>query len=236
MGKNLILVENYFYMVILLALFMFIVLKYFSKYKKVIFFASLPVFTFIILCEGVLKNRLMLFDKYIYTFISHFTSENMTYFMKMITNMGSPTVLIIIAFIFLLIFKFNKRNLNIIYIVIFNLVFSWIFNEIFKEMFHRQRPNVLEMVKAGGYSFPSGHSMISVSFYGLLVYLLNRRIKSPLIRYTTTFILCLLILTVGISRIYLGVHYASDVLAGFSAGLAWLVIYISIIDQYCTNE
>ncbi|HEY0898042.1 MAG TPA: phosphatase PAP2 family protein, partial [Sphingobacteriaceae bacterium] len=83
-----------------------------------------------------------------------------------------------------------------------------------------------------GYSFPSGHAMSSVTFFGLLIYFIWKRAGlNPGIRYLIISLLVLLICIIGISRIYLRVHYASDVIAGFCVGLIWLVISINLLDR-----
>ena len=79
-----------------------------------------------------------------------------------------------------------------------------------------------------GYSFPSGHSMISMAFYGLIIYYVWKNVKNIKIRNITCILLSILILLIGISRIYLGVHYASDVLGGFIISIAYLIVFITI--------
>ncbi|MCX7745781.1 MAG: phosphatase PAP2 family protein [Clostridia bacterium] len=111
--------------------------------------------------------------------------------------------------------------------VLANLTASVLLNQIFKLLFHRPRPNVLRFVEIGGYSFPSGHSMAGISFYGFFIFLCLKYLKDRS-KYGIAGALGLLVMAIGISRIYLGVHYASDVLAGFSAGLAWLAVFIAI--------
>ena len=83
-----------------------------------------------------------------------------------------------------------------------------------------------------GYSFPSGHSMIGMAFYGYLIYLVYKYIKNKKIKVLITILLSIIIITIGISRIYLGVHYTSDVLCGFMTSICYLIIYITITDRY----
>ena len=86
-----------------------------------------------------------------------------------------------------------------------------------KHIFLRARPDAaLHLVKQGGFSFPSGHSVTSVIFYGVLIYLLNRHCKNDKLRKVLTVICCFLALTIGPSRIYVGVHWPTDVLAEYS--------------------
>lgn len=95
-----------------------------------------------------------------------------------------------------------------------------------KHLFGRLRPDIPLLKEAQGLSFPSGHAFMSVTFYGLLVYIIWQTVKNKWVRFTLCVLLILLILVIGFSRIYLRVHYPSDVLAGFATGFLWLVISI----------
>ena len=86
------------------------------------------------------------------------------------------------------------------------------------------------IIGADGFSFPSGHSMGSMTYYGFLIYLVLRSKRKPYSKLSLGILFCLVILLIGISRIYLGVHYPSDVLAGYMAGGVWLVICISLLE------
>ncbi len=101
-----------------------------------------------------------------------------------------------------------------------------------KHIFLRARPDAaLHLVKQGGFSFPSGHSVTSVIFYGVLIYLLNRHCKNDKLRKVLTVICCFLALTIGPSRIYVGVHWPTDVLAGWCIGGAVLMVSICILER-----
>lgn len=103
---------------------------------------------------------------------------------------------------------------------------SFVMMSLLKYIFHRPRPHLALIEQARGFSFPSGHAMTSVTFYGLLIYLVWRNIKQIYIRWFTISSLIMIIILIGLSRIYLRVHYASDVIAGFCTGLIWLVLSI----------
>ncbi|QNH61317.1 phosphatase PAP2 family protein [Hymenobacter sediminicola] len=107
-------------------------------------------------------------------------------------------------------------------------------NLVLKNFYNRPRP-LLPLVSASGLSFPSGHAMISASFYGLLVYLVQTHVEQRWLRWLLTSILVLLILLIGLTRVYLRVHYATDVLAGFTAGLVWLVVAIPVLKRIETR-
>lgn len=99
---------------------------------------------------------------------------------------------------------------------------SFLLNIALKLLFRRERPALHRIAEAAGYSFPSGHSMAAFSLYGLLVYLLWKHARSGLQKGLLLSGGALLILAIGASRIYLGVHYPSDVVAGYFAGCCWV--------------
>ena len=110
-----------------------------------------------------------------------------------------------------------------------NLVCAVGLNYVLKEVVQRPRPEGFRLVAESGYSFPSGHSMVSMAFYGLLIWMVWHYEKNRLLRFLFVLALTGIIVLVGVSRIYLGVHYASDVLAGFAVALVWIMVYTRII-------
>lgn len=165
------------------------------------------------------------FDDTVYGFVSGFISDEMTGVMKLFTFIGSGwTITFLAVLIPFLIFVFKKKkHYRLGLLLSANIVLGALFNQLLKHLFQRPRPDLLRMIEISGYSFPSGHAMNSMIFYGFITYLLvkNGRHWS---RYMFAGSMGLMILLIGISRIYLGVHYASDVLAGFLIGLCWLVL------------
>ena len=101
-------------------------------------------------------------------------------------------------------------------------------NWLLKHFFVRPRPNELRLIEETGYSFPSGHAMASTAFYGLLIYIVYKEIKNKKIRNTICILLAILISLIDISRIYVGVHYTSDVLGGTCLSIAYLIVFTQI--------
>ena len=128
------------------------------------------------------------------------------------------------------------KNKKIGLSIISNIVIITILNQLLKRILQRPRPTEFRIVEETGYSFPSGHSMVSMAFYGYLIYLIYRYIKNKYVKWTLITILSILICLIGISRIYLGVHYTSDVLGGFLLSISYLVIYISSIKKLIPEE
>ena len=196
-------------------------MKKMITYKRVYIFIIL-ILLFTLISILVLNNNIKFIDDTIYNFINKFHSDGVTLFFKIITNMASPLVLILIT-ILMLFFK-NKSNAKVISI---NLLIILIINNILKIIFSRPRP-IDMLIEENGYSFPSGHSMISMGFYGLLIYIIYINTNNKYIKWISIILCSILILLIGLSRVYLRVHYASDVLAGFLISLSYLILFISL--------
>ena len=109
-------------------------------------------------------------------------------------------------------------------------------NQALKFIIQRPRPTEFRIINESGYSFPSGHSMVSAAFYGFLIYLIYKNVKNKYLKWSLITLLSLVILTIGISRIYLGVHYTSDVIAGFLISISYLIIFIHFAKDFMKNE
>lgn len=192
------------------------------------------------LAEGLLNQEIGAFDNAITTFVHGYLSRGLTQAAIIITHLGSagPELAVTLLIGGLLVFKF--RQVWDAVILVSALVGGWVLNITLKAIFHRTRPEIQHLVDVGGYSFPSGHAMVALSFYGMLGYLiwLNLRKRSKPAWYIIV-LTVLVIGTIGASRVYLGVHYPSDVLAGFAAGGVWLmacILALHVIRYYKSNE
>ena len=197
----------------------------FIKNKKIVILVLLSVL-FLLTTTLVATQNINFYDNFIIEKVRNITKAKTTYF-KIITNFGSALIMIIITVLSLPLLKNKKQTL----FIAINLISSAAINTGLKMIFHRQRP--LDMlINETGYSYPSGHSFVSIVFYGFIIYLIiNSKIEKKK-KYIITGLLSLLILTIGTSRIYLGVHYPSDVLGGFAGGLLYLLIFIKIYRKY----
>jgi len=99
-----------------------------------------------------------------------------------------------------------------------------------KMFFNRPRPEIPLLDKVAGLSFPSGHAFMSFAFFGLLIYVFHKQVKNIFLKYLLIVACFSIIIIIGLSRIYLRVHYASDVMAGMAIGLIWLVVSLTIIN------
>lgn len=166
------------------------------------------------------------FDLCVYNFIISFRNDYLTNFLKFITFFGGEYAIVLIAFAFLFV-----KNKKIFTLVFFDMILIVLLNYYLKIIFMRDRPFSLMIIDETGYSYPSGHSMIAVGFYGFILYLMWHMNISKSIKYMFSILMGLLIVLIGVSRIYLGVHFPSDVLGGYSVSLCFLVLYISLIKE-----
>lgn len=164
-------------------------------------------------------------DSNIYSILFKTINPTNTRIMMGISFFASAGMLIVITIISFLLLK-NKK---IPKYMALNLGLVFVINRLLKLIIRRPRPKAFALIIENGYSFPSAHAMIGLAFYGFIIYLImkSKKSKNKKIIYST--LLSLLIFVVGISRIYLGVHYASDVVGGFLIALVYLVIFIKYI-------
>ena len=113
-----------------------------------------------------------------------------------------------------------------------NLISATLLSQIFKFIIRRERPIGINLIEESGYSYPSGHSMVSMAFFGLIAYLIYKNVKNKFYKIISIIALLIIIFLIGFSRIYLGVHYFSDVLAGFLTAIAYLMIFITLTNKY----
>lgn len=193
------------------------------------FFGALALFVFIARMVFI-KDKATL-DTKIFEYLSGYVSNLNTDVMQVLSFFGSHYFLIPANVVLILYFLFiRKERWYSIKVPVISLS-SLLLMSVLKQFFHRERPLVPLLQAAKGMSFPSGHSLMSATFYGLLIYLVWRNIKNPTARWLLTITLLLLIFFIGLSRIYLRVHYPTDVIAGFSLGFVWLVLSISILNK-----
>ena len=193
----------------------------------IIFLFALVTFIFITRNVFILKNEQ--FDYKVFDFLRSYVSARNNQIMLFITFLGTHIFLIpanlvlIIYFLFIKKHKWYSIKIPTIAISSMGLMFS------LKNLFGRHRPDIPLLREAQGLSFPSGHAFMSVTFYGLLIYIIWKTVKTNWLKRLLAVLLVLLILLIGFSRIYLRVHYPSDVLAGFTTGFLWLVISLWVL-------
>lgn len=184
------------------------------------------LFLFAAVAEDLLTHQLIAFDNSVTSAVRYYSSDRITYVMKIISLMGSPLTLTVVGAIAMLYTGLVRKHFWDMLLVPISLIGGIILNSALKLLFHRQRPELPHLVRVSGLSFPSGHAMMSFIFYGLLIFLMWANFRGRFFKGFLTAIFTILIVAIGISRIYLGVHFPSDVVAGFAAGSFWLVACI----------
>ena len=183
---------------------------------------------FFALAEDVFNKEIMNGDIIGYKLVStYIISDFATPIAEYITNFGGAIFLIILSVVLCILVKNKKIGLSIF----MNLVIISVLNQLIKKILQRPRPTEFRIIEETGYSFPSGHSMVSMAFYGYLIYLIYKYVKNKYVKWISITLLGILICLIGISRIYLGVHYTSDVLGGFLISISYLIIYINIVNK-----
>lgn len=193
------------------------------KNKKILIPLGVLSLLFIILTVLVCTNTIEPLDNAASSFIISIRSPELTNTMNIITNISGSYALIVFTTLFIILIKKKKYPLAIT----INLIAVFITSQLAKAIVERDRP--LDMlVSAPGYSYPSGHSMVGLAYFSFLSYLVIKYIPNKIVKIILPIVFTITILLVGFSRIYLGVHYLSDVLAGFLLGAIYLIIFINI--------
>lgn len=180
--------------------------------------------------ESVYEKEILEFDKLAFSLFK-IRTPLLTKIFLIITNLGSPYVLIVLTLL-----SFLLKNKKLSFIITGNLGLITIINQVLKFIVKRPRPSDLFLIVETGYSFPSGHSMVSLSFYGLLIYFIYKYFKNKKLKIFLITLLSLIIVLIGVSRVYLGVHFVSDVISGFLLSLSYLIIFIKVINKFILKE
>lgn len=205
--------------------------KEFIRSRWFVFFILLIVFSYLLV--EVFEKEAMTTDRLAYDFfVKNLRSPVLTTIMKVITEMGGTIFLTLLGIGSILFIK----DKYIKWLIPLNLALSAIVNIGLKFLIQRPRPEGYRLIEQSGFSFPSGHSMSSMAFYGFIIYLIYKRVEDKKKRRILTILFSTLIILIGISRIYLGVHYASDVIAGFSVGLAYLILFCTFVKEKFKKE
>ncbi|MDC6388524.1 phosphatase PAP2 family protein [Maribacter sp. PR1] len=185
---------------------------------------------FIELTDTLKTDTLASYDTAITDYVLSFRNPMLTKYFVFVTDIGDVNgyliVLSLFAFISWLVLKQWKYVLQAT-IVLALATFS---NMALKRFIDRARPGIEHLVSVKTLSYPSGHAMSAMAFFGFLMYLISKLDIHRVLKYFLIFIFGLLILSIGISRIYLGVHFPSDIAGGFIAGFIWVVFCVLVFD------
>lgn len=183
----------------------------------------IPILIVLINMIFIATGKMLVVDNWVYAKLMR--SEILTKIMLFITNFGSTKYILVICILLLLFYKPKKELINLYGV----LVISTVINNVIKVIFRRARPALmgsLVPVFESTFSFPSGHAMASMTFYGYLIYMLYKRDMNKSIKRLCIGLLSFLILSIGFSRIYIYVHYFSDVFTGFMCSFIILYFFV----------
>ena len=201
--------------------------------KRNLWLIIIPVMLFAILTVSVMTGISVNFEGWAYNeFIQHM-SPILTGIVKGITHMGDAVAVITFC---LLLIAIPKSRRSIALPVSVSVILSTILNLVLKDIFARERPDILKLINETSYSFPSGHAMINASLYTMLVLLIYKFIQNKPEKIALCAVCIALTIAIGCSRIYLGVHYAGDVIGGWLIGFAVSVLIYSIWNRKVLNK
>lgn len=180
----------------------------------------------------VLLNRTAAFDNSIINAVQSLESPRLTSLAKGLSLVGSSRLAIGISLVTMALLFFVLKHRMELVLFLWVAIGSHLLNTMMKLWFHRERPNIHRLIEEAGYSFPSGHSMAAFSMYGAIAYLLWRHLRKRSGRVLLIIFTIFMTGGIGWSRIYLGVHYPSDVIGGYAASGAWLMLSIACFEAY----
>ncbi|NLP50812.1 phosphatase PAP2 family protein [Bacillus sp. RO1] len=181
---------------------------------------------FLELAEDVWEQEKLTFDHIIMNYFQSVESGTLTNTLRILTETGSIWWISAASVITVLFLWLKKRDVHGVVFFILAIAGGGIFIFVLKYFFQRERPTLAPEYDGYGYSFPSGHALGSFILYGFIIYLIGREKRFFKTRMFAIGLLSVLILSIGFSRVYLQVHYPSDILAGYAVGMIWLICCI----------
>ena len=178
--------------------------------------------------ETLFSREADVFDNAIIWLVRYFSSPGLDQVMIAFSELGYGYPFWGVILIGLSTLAFYRRRLEIAGMLVC-LGGGALLNVLLKHLFERSRPELFRVVEATGFSFPSGHAMVSLCVYGLLAFLIARHSRRWRWRLAVSILAGALVAAIGVSRVYLGVHYPTDVVAGYAAGAVWLAFCISLL-------
>ncbi len=180
------------------------------------------------------NGSIVQFDTPIINFVQGAEAPWLTNVMKLFTFIGSTKAVLAISLIMLgLLLYFRQKAQTILFLIVISGTAA--LNLVLKLFFQRARPDFNRLIEISGYSFPSGHTMMATSLYIILAFILWRNAKNSF-RVLYIIAAIFMISMIGVSRIYLGVHYPSDIAGGISASTFWLLIATSVYTIYMNKK
>lgn len=179
----------------------------------------------------IASNKTTNLDAWAEPYVANLNEQGWLFtFFRWITELGSATFLVPFSLVMVFLLWWLGRNWGVVIFFAVGAIVGPYLNTVIKNLVQRERPRILEGAEGEGYSFPSGHAMSSMIIYGMLIYFFSVLLKKQKLKFTINTVFVLLILLIGLSRYMIRVHHLSDVLAGFSYGFIFLVIWLALFN------
>ncbi len=195
---------------------------------KKILLIVIPIILFAFLALYIQAGYSIRFENWVYAEAVEHMNAFLTNIIRIITHLGDPIIVTSITILLVIIPKTRKK---VGYPMAAAVIVSEALNLILKEIFARERPNILQLVNETTYSFPSGHAMINTTVYTMLGIFAIKYIRSKKIKISVIIMCIIMPLIISFSRVYLGVHYAGDVLGGMLLGFAVTVFIYALLKK-----
>lgn len=191
------------------------------------------LYLFFKMLENFVNQEMLIgFDQWVNFYIGTLWNPLLNKLMIFVTHIGGTISLSILSAI-LLVFFMSKRKWRYSTLLIASMTGGEIIKTVVKYIVGRDRP-LNSLIEANGYSFPSGHATLSIIFFSILIYYFKNHVANKTQRYITVSISVFLIIAIGFSRVYLSVHWPTDIVAGYALGLFWLTLLILILEVIST--
>jgi undecaprenyl-diphosphatase len=191
--------------------------------------AAGAIFLFAQLADEVLEGDTQAFDEAVLQWFQNHRTPGLNRVALEVTALGSGSVIIMVVLLASVFLWLTKHKWSV-YVLLLVVLGGKLLNTLLKGGFGRERPSIVESITdVSSQSFPSGHAMSSIVAFGSIAYLIGRLEPSKRLRYTIWTVAILLILAIGATRMYLGVHYPSDIIGGYVAGAAWIFVVAASI-------
>ncbi|MCH4567276.1 phosphatase PAP2 family protein [Bacillus sp. ES1-5] len=197
--------------------------KKLHQYEVVCIVLLLTVFG--IVAWRVHAGGVTVMDTYVRGLVKGLQTEDSLTFFSYYTKVGSAIGIVTTLVISLLVF-WRKRYYAAMIVYPMGILITHLVNKGIKEVVKRERPSLNEALDALGYSFPSGHAMLSIMTFGFLAYIIAANLKNVTGKYVITILMGIVIISIGLSRVILNVHYPTDILAGYCVGGILLIMAI----------
>ncbi len=217
-----------------------VLVKHFHQYNVTLPYVITVVIALIVVLVGInvfieltstLKSEALAdYDSLITDSVFSYRTPWLTNYLTFMTHLGDAKGYLVVFSLLAVISYFGFKRWKYTVQIIVVLVLALLSNLALKRFIDRARPDIEQLVVAKSLSYPSGHAMVAMAFYGFVIYLIYKFRLHIAIKIGIILLLTLVILSIGISRIYLGVHYPSDVIGGYIAGFIWVIFCILIFD------